>query len=271
MKRIYDNWKKLITGITLKDRLKERYGVITPQDDFKETKNESVETKKKIKQKDLDSISSHLITHAVPNLKIDFTSEVASKTLNKKLGKVNSRQIKTKLHSNRGGEASENINAISSSNSEDEATLEEKRERIRTILRWNPDSVSKSLEPALSDASENEETTTNPKQKLPSMKPRLGNKLTKGSSLKLANLTRKRSNKFSFSSESESDPEETTAISPKRRPRRNRNTKTAVKYAESDDQSEPDISLDESDTGDKAYSPPPEVAKPRISLLSESD
>lgn len=253
-KRIYDNWKRLINGITLKERLQERYGIKSQDISVNEKHSQKKEPIKKIKQKDLDELPRSIITHSIANVRIDFESSVTD-------GLKKKRTVKRKLISNENKSSKKNTNSLDkslqSSDSEDISDTE-KRKKIRSILDWNPNNDDNQSDPALSDDSGDDSNIAEDR--------------LKNSSLMLTPISESNSNKKSCSTKkstkrskksaireddgmvlSSSDSEDVpNSLLSKRRSLRA--TKSKQNYSERNE-SPSDISVGDSDTGDATYHP----------------
>lgn len=284
-KRIYDNWRRLIQGILVKERVRKKYGNTSQSDEEekqmqKETVPKKMEekkkeiTKRKIKQKDIDAIQPPLITHQInTSLSIDFSSsvvEMAEKSRRRTMTTKNSVKrdfIKRKMTDK------DNKNDLPDSDSENELDDDKKKEKIRAILQWGNEAVMPM--PDLSDDSDVERDSqpsshvaglqfSNPfhSSKIKASMRKQGD--SKGS--KLRKRTKESTKQNSSDSECVTDVSTSRSTTPEpkvenvsnlgyRRTSR-RFTKQKVKtYKESEGESGADISVDESDCEDKSYDP----------------
>ncbi|XP_064083445.1 DNA repair protein complementing XP-C cells homolog [Macrobrachium nipponense] len=275
-KRIYNNWKKLINGMLVRERVREKYGTYEVPEDEAEDKSES-ETKAKVKkvraneenktkvtQADIDAARPPLVTHSVKNLQIDLTSnvvEMAQASRRSTMKTKNARRakpVKEKAKSSQLPVAGEGCLGDSS----DETDEEEKKEKIRAILQWGTKSANAASN--LSDDSDCEEDAKPSCSKFESALNTFVNSSHFNAVKKLENRQKKRGRRASSDLDEESDsgrssrsttPEvdvkDMSDIAPRRVPRRSVTQKT-VMYEESD---EGDISLGESDLEDKTFDP----------------
>lgn len=275
-KRIYNNWKKLIHGMLVRERVREKYGSYEVPEDKAEDESESEnkakvkkvraneENKTKVTQADIDAARPPLVTHSVKNLQIDLTSnvvEMAKASRRSTMKTKNARKAKPakeKAKSSQLPLAGEGCLDDSS----DETDEEEKKEKIRAILQWGTKSGNAASN--LSDDSDCEGDSKPSCSKFESALNTFVNSSHFSAVKKLGNRQKKRGQRSSSDLDEESDsgrssrsttPEvdmkDVSDVAPRRVPRRSVAQKT-VKYEESD---EGDISLGESDVEDKTFDP----------------
>ncbi|XP_047484452.1 DNA repair protein complementing XP-C cells homolog [Penaeus chinensis] len=296
IKRIYDNWKKLIQGMLIKERVREKYGRSSPSDDeemeerkkiAKEIKKEEEESevastsagagKRKIKQEDIDAARPPLITHHVKNMKIDWCSNVVEMAKKSKKRTVRPRNPAKKkdpvtekkvLPSSRENQ-SKALSVSLEAGSDSETDEEEKKAKIRAILDWGTKVVE--ANPDLSDDSENEGEKKSSSNFLSSdthpfydsvRKPMKDNVKKKKQKVNVKgrrkSLDEQEDGMSSASTSHSTTPEpdiKDTKDKGSRRASRRSHLQKKVTYRESEEESDEDISLDESDSGDHLYEP----------------
>lgn len=295
IKRIYDNWKKLIQGMLIKERVREKYGRSSPADDeereemkkiAKEIKKEEEENevasssagavKRKIKQEDIDAARPPLITHHVKNMKIDWCSNVVemAKKSKKKIAKprnpakkknpVTEKKVLPASQENQSKALSVSLEADSDSETDEE----EKKAKIRAILDWGTKVVE--TNPDLSDDSENEgekkssnflSSDTHPfydsviKPMKDNVKKKQQKVNIKGKRKSLDELEDGMSSASTSRSTSPEPDIKDIKDKGSRRTSRRSHLQKKVTYKENEEESDEDISLDESDSGDHLYEP----------------
>ncbi|XP_076048553.1 DNA repair protein complementing XP-C cells homolog [Oratosquilla oratoria] len=270
LQRIYGNWKRLIKGMIVREQIKEKYGELPPPEYEKEKEEKKDSTdkkmkqtqKKKIKQEDIDKDRPKVnVTHKVPDVKIDLSMSVTDSF------KMSRKQAMTKRNQEvvQDDSTTKEVCVKQESESEDEATKEKKKEKMKAALKWQHKTVKSQLD--LSDDSEDEAggkqspvfsdrviSKTHP------FYPSITATVTKAESKKLSRRTK---TKEAEDSEEGSLSDGSTSCSEsaepdlKNRVRRKRaiTNQTSGKYKEFFEEDEGDISVDDSDNGDKAYTP----------------
>ncbi|XP_045603640.1 DNA repair protein complementing XP-C cells [Procambarus clarkii] len=292
-KRIYDNWKRLIQGILVKERVREKYGTGSQSDEEEEEKivKEKMEekkksTKRKITQEDI-AAAKPLITHTIRNLRIDLSSnvvEMARKSRNRTMKTKNC--VKRDFTKNKTNKDS--MTDLVGTDKESESDNEQKKEKIRAILQWGNKTVMHN--PDLSDDSDMENDSQPSSSKSPiKFSDSFYNSKIK-TSIRKQGKPKSKSKSVTIESESQnpSDSECETAVSSSRsttpepdarkvsklalRRTSRRSTKKNIKtYKESEQESEGDISIDESDCDDKSYDPKKEMKRADEQVLNLSE
>ncbi|XP_068212328.1 DNA repair protein complementing XP-C cells homolog [Palaemon carinicauda] len=292
-KRIYNNWKKLIHGMMVRERVRENYGSYEVlEEEAEEDKSEKEEKKgvkkgkaneqkkAKVTQADIDAERPSLLPQRSRNLDIDLTSNVvdmAKASRRSTMKSTNSRKAKSEKEIDKLLQRA-NVTESCLGDSSDETDEEEKKEKIRAILKWGTKSANAA--PNLSDDSECEDDSK------PSCSKFESSLSTVLNSPHFKAFKKKQQRKKVKGEESGSDLDEeiisagssrsttpeacamdVSDVAPRRVPRRSAKQK-AVKYEESDE-GEGDISLDESDLEDKTFNPLKAV--PKDLNLSDSD
>ncbi|XP_042234474.1 DNA repair protein complementing XP-C cells homolog [Homarus americanus] len=280
-KRIYDNWKKLIQGMLVKERVREMYGNVAPSDeeeDQKETETakktseakEKDTPRRKIKQEDIDAVRPPLITHQVRNLNIDLSSnvvEMAKKSRKRTMKTKNSikRVVSKKGKTENTTGKDVKTEQVEEDNEESESDVEEKKAKIRAILQWGNKTVT--ANPDLSDDSDEERQSrpssshvgvpfSDPFYTVGEKQGQVKNKSGKGRKKSQAQEPSDCEEHVTSRSTSRSTtPEPDLGKAGCRRLSR-RSAKQKIKtYKESDGENEGYISIDESDCEDKTYNP----------------
>lgn len=279
----------------IKERVREKYGRSSPADDeereemkkiAKEIKKEEEENevasssagavKRKIKQEDIDAARPPLITHHVKNMKIDWCSNIVemAKKSKKKIAKprnpakkknpVTEKKVLPASQENQSKALSVSLEADSDSETDEE----EKKAKIRAILDWGTKVVE--TNPDLSDDSENEgekkssnflSSDTHPfyDSVIKPMKDNVKKKQQKVNIKgKRKSLDELEDGMSSASTSRSTSPEpDIKYIKDKgsRRTSRRSHLQKKVTYKENEEESDEDISLDESDSGDHLYEP----------------
>ncbi|CAL4161170.1 unnamed protein product, partial [Meganyctiphanes norvegica] len=297
-RRIYDNWKRLIKRMLLKERVRERYGKMTPEElEEEELKQLEAEErkreveKKRIKQSDLDAAvpqdeaesRPQMVTHHVPQFKIDLTCsvvEMAKRSREFSMKSKNSIRKKTvrRKESVKNEKSSTEVSAASDvkaqaevstlDSDEEEEDPEEKKARIRSILNWGKEITAN---PELSEDSDNENSKDSssggldfsgflsPKRDSSHPYHSTISKAVSTAKGKLKKQVRKRKKsglEEAVASDRSTTPEpEMVEHSSKERRQPRRSAIQKKTYKESEEESEADISIDESDCDDKTYNP----------------
>lgn len=270
----------------MKERVRKKYGDVPTSDEEKEHKKEKKKetTKRKIKQEDIDAARPALITHQVKNLKIDLSSnvvEMAEKSRKRTMKTKNVKRITKKEKTETNKDVKTDL--IDSESASDE---EEKKAKIRAILQWenrvvasNPDlSDDSDVEKESSSSSAHTAQFSNPfynsiikpyvkKHEAAKSKSRKRRKESNGQ-----NVSDSEGSVTDGSSSRSTTPEPVTESKSDLGPRRTscRSAKRKIRtYKESEEQSDGDISIDESDCEDKSYDPKKERSHNQVLNLSE--
>lgn len=286
-KRIYGNWKKLIQGILVKERVRKKYGDVSMSDEEEEWKKDEKKevTKRKIKQEDIDAVRPTLVTHEVKNLQIDLSSNVVEMAEKSRKRTMKTKNVKRSIKKENPKRP---INAKTDlGDSESASDEEEKKEKIRAILQWGDRTVASN--PDLSDDSDVEKVShPSTSAHTDQLSNPFYNSIIKPSLKKYKNVkseSRKRRKEtcgqtFSGSERSvtsastsrsttpEPDLESTSELKPRRTSLRNVKRKIKT-YKENEEHSEGDISIDESDYEDRSYDPKKEISHKEASKLSD--
>lgn len=313
-RRIYDNWKRLIKGLLIKNHVREMYGtgrdsdeedldskpvvpstsgVKTKKDIRKEKpgkKHSKSKSKKIIKQEDLATarpehvleekleLGIDLISDTVSMAKESFKNAIASRGLVKNRAICIDQEV---VKFNNIVPKEEDL--ILDSDDELKETEEEKKANLKKILAWNDSMIGSA--PCLSDDSDAEhegrhetdistsKSTNNEKSQLNNSKSKLS--LSKGRRNVTSPCSSSDSSDFELAPEQKMTVQSFKASRKKPKVPKGRSTTTkaevlslrcsgrrrtaasattAVSYRKNED-SEHDISLDESDLEDKTYQP----------------
>lgn len=286
-KRIYDNWKKLIQGILVRERVRDQYGGNHPSDDDEkqvsakktETKKKGEDkkkkvTKRKIKQEDIDAARPPpMVTHQVPNLAIDLNSSVVEMAKKSRQTNMRKHSAAIQKEESMGNSKFEQVknDVMKESSSESESDQEEKKEKIRAILQWGTKGAA--TNPDLSDDSDRETGMDDLSPSLTSVassnpyynaviQPKVEDYRKRKKKLgKLREIQEHPSDseedELSASSSRSTTPEPSMSeknLGPRRTSSRSLKLKVQT-YKESEGESSEDISVDESDCEDKSYDP----------------
>ncbi|KAK7007050.1 hypothetical protein SK128_023605 [Halocaridina rubra] len=283
-KRIYNNWKRLIQGLLIRDRVQKKYGNALVADEeaaaAKEDnpqgikqkskgKSKSVENmtvKRKVTQDDINAARTH--TTEKTDMKIDLTSSVVemAKASRKKAMKT-SNAVRREVLKN---------DAISHplgmreklDDSSDETDEEEKKQKIRAILQWGSAAVTSS--PDLSDDSDVEGKAHSSVSRISLLNKLYIDKDRSSPVVRAKSKTKKRGRNSKMKMDNDDEESSLSDLSNRsttpelcdnspldtgrrRLSRRSLNKKTVV-YNEGDED-EDDISISESDIEDKTYNP----------------
>lgn len=282
VRRIYDNWKRLIQGMLIKHHVRETYGGDDSDQDDPSQANKKAKSKakpakprKKIKQSDIDAQKSE--TKEKVQLGIDMNSDTVAMAKKSYRSSLSSRGM---VHGNDASLAAivpKEEDLILDSDEEVKETEEEKKERMRKILAWN-DSKLESLADLSDDSGAEDTKPPNGKTKKtsfgdsrkmlssdssddehdkkkakPAAKKTKQVADTKGRPKKATKSVARTQVKTAPASDGSED-EEDEEVAPKKKSRLSRRSvvKKSITYAESE---EDDISVDESDLEDKTYKP----------------
>ena len=297
IQRIYSNWKRVINGALLKERMKEKYGTVVDKSNNDTSEiNKCGEKRRKITAEDITAaIPNNLITHSVPNLKIDFNSTVVERDKknkckmtrfsNKKVTEKSKIPIPAKNASNTGKnlpvEIHKNLHAnnsvvdrsentlSSSEESDSDFMTEKKRESIRTLLKWNPSTFAASESRLnLSDDSDIDDYKIEENRSNQSCPSSIKRSKTK----KKSSVLTKKNKKASSSLGNEMDKNGEVCVQNRRLSLR-RSNRVVNSYKE-EPNSDKDISFSDSDVDDKPYDPRKEVGKNQeisLDLSEDSD
>ena len=303
LKRIYDNWKRLINGMLVKQKIKERYGV--------SSSTEKEKINKKIKQSDIDKIcpdkqlkskeknklnkkqknnNSQSNKDNINDNKTDTTSQDKEDTslsyikppVNLKIDLQTSSvdSYKKVIYASDKNSVSKHLrHNLSDSEDEQEHDPEEHENKVQQLISQT------SYEPDLSDLSEDEksfegftvsqpmcfQSKTNNTSKTNNFqqKVKLGNssKVKKKTTNQKKNRTTNCKNKSTSSRSSSPDAFEVIKSSNRRISHRN-NLKKCYKE---NDESESDIPIDDSDTEDKTFDPSKEKIFTKLNIQDTLD
>ncbi|XP_018019521.1 DNA repair protein RAD4 [Hyalella azteca] len=146
LRRIYDNWKRLIQGILIKNHVREKYGQDSDHDEPSSSKNsksksneKSLKPQKKMKQTDKVAVKSE--TEEKVRLGIDMSSDTVAMAKMSFKASLSSRgmvlQPKTAEDEALAAIEAKPEDLILDSDEETKETEEEKKEKLRKILAWN--------------------------------------------------------------------------------------------------------------------------------------